>query len=164
MSMMPPGTVTPARAARTTRATPTKVAPGVVTASQSEDEHILTGMPSGSTTHSSDASGSKEVSGSEGFSGSEEASAQATTSKSSSCYEANSADCTQATLTRVPTLVSDQPNRWCVEGKFQVYSKAKLPNDKGFITRTLTLERRVLTGSLPTMPVIHTLFTRHRLD
>ena len=36
-----------------------------------------------------------------------------------------------------------------------MYSKAKLPNDKGFITRTLTLERRVLTGSLPTIPAIH---------
>ena len=32
------------------------------------------------------------------------------------------------------------------------------------MTGTLTLERRVLTGSLPTMPEIHNLFTRHRLE
>ena len=32
------------------------------------------------------------------------------------------------------------------------------------MTRTLTLERRVLTGSLPKMPEIHNLFTRHRLE
>ena len=37
-------------------------------------------------------------------------------------------------------------------------------NDKGVMTRTLTLERRVLTGSLPTTPEIHNLFTRHRLE
>ena len=59
---------------------------------------------------------------------------------------------------------SDQPNRWCVEGQFQVYSDAKFLTDKGVMTRTLTLERRVLTGSLPSMPEIHNLFTRHRLE
>ena len=32
------------------------------------------------------------------------------------------------------------------------------------MTQTLTLERWVLTGSLPTMPEIHNLFTRHRLE
>ena len=32
------------------------------------------------------------------------------------------------------------------------------------MTRTLTLERRVLTGSLPTMLEIQNLFTRHRLE
>ena len=32
------------------------------------------------------------------------------------------------------------------------------------MTRTLTLERRVLTLSLPMMPEIHNPFTRHRLE
>ena len=32
------------------------------------------------------------------------------------------------------------------------------------MTQTLTLERRFLTGSLPTMPEIHNLFTRYRLE
>ena len=32
------------------------------------------------------------------------------------------------------------------------------------MTRTFTWERRVLTKSLPTMPEIHNLFTRHRME
>ena len=52
----------------------------------------------------------------------------------------------------------------CVDRQFQVYSDAKFLNDKGVMTRTLTLERRVLTGNLPTMLEIHNLFTRHRLE
>ena len=66
---MPLGTVTLARATHTTRSTPTKVAPGVVSASQSEEERILDGTPYGSTTHSKDASDFEEVSGSEEVSG-----------------------------------------------------------------------------------------------
>ena len=45
-----------------------------------------------------------------------------------------------------------------------MYTDAKLLNVKGVMTRTLTLERQVLTGSLPTMPVIHVLFSRHWLE
>ena len=44
---VPPGTSTPSRAARADRATPKKVAYGVVTASQSDEERTLTGTPSG---------------------------------------------------------------------------------------------------------------------
>ena len=44
---VPPGTSTPSRAARAIRATPKKVASGVVTASQSDEECTLTGTPSG---------------------------------------------------------------------------------------------------------------------
>ena len=42
-----PGTSTPSRAARAARATPKKVASGVVTASHSDEERTLTGTPSG---------------------------------------------------------------------------------------------------------------------
>ena len=48
---VPPGTSTPSRAARASRATPKKVASGVVTASQSDEERTLTGIPSGSATN-----------------------------------------------------------------------------------------------------------------
>ena len=95
--------------------------------------------------------GSKEVSGFE------EASAPATASQSASSDVDDSADSTPAPLAGVPALVANQPNRWCVEGQFQVYLIAKLLNDKGVMTQTLTLERRVFTGSLPTMPNIHAL-------
>ena len=39
-----------------------------------------------------------------------------------------------------------------------------MPNDKGVMTWTLTLEQQFLMGILPTMTAIHELFTRHRLE
>ena len=62
---VPPGTSTPSRAARAPRATPKKVASGVVTASQSDEERTLTGTPSGSATNEEGVSGSLGVSWSE---------------------------------------------------------------------------------------------------
>ena len=51
LEYVPPGTTTPLRAARASRATPKKVASGVVAASQSDEERTLTSTPSGSVTH-----------------------------------------------------------------------------------------------------------------
>ena len=48
---VPPGTSAPSRAARAPRATPKKVASGIVTASQSDEERKMTGTPSGSATN-----------------------------------------------------------------------------------------------------------------
>ena len=59
---VPPGTSIPSRAARATRATPKKLAFGIVTTSQSDEERTLTGTPSGSATHEKGASGSLGVS------------------------------------------------------------------------------------------------------
>ena len=97
-------------------------------------------------------------------SGSTEVLAPATAAASASSDEADSSKTTPGSPTCDLTPVTDQPNRWCVDGQYQVYSDAKFLNDKGVMNRTLTLERRVLTGSLPTMPEIHNLFTRHRLE
>ena len=83
---------------------------------------------------------------------------------SASSDEADSSDSTSGSPAQVPTPTTDQPNRWCVDGQFKIYSDAMFLTDKGLMTRTLTLERRVLTGSLPTMPEIHNLCTRHRLE
>ena len=47
---VPLGTSTPSRAARAPRATPKKVASGVVTASQYDEQRTLTGTSSGSAT------------------------------------------------------------------------------------------------------------------
>ena len=55
---VPPGTATPSRDAHAARATPKKVASGVVPASRSDDERTLTGTPSGSATHEEGAAGS----------------------------------------------------------------------------------------------------------
>ena len=63
-----------------------------------------------------------------------------------------------------PSPVVHQPNLWCVEGKHQIYRDAKMLNDKGVMIRTLTVEQRVLTWILHTVPSIHDIFTRHQLD
>ena len=93
--------------------------------------------------------------------GCEEASAPATTSQSALSDEADSAYSTPAPKTGVSISIDDQHNRWCVEGQYEVYTDAKLPNDKGVMTWTLQLEWNVLTGSIPIMLAIHELFTRH---
>ena len=124
----------------------------------------LTGTPSGLATNEEGAFGSLGVSWSEEASGSAEVPTPATAAAVASFDEADSSDYTSSAPVQVPTPASDQPNRWCVDGQFQVYSDGMFLTDKGVMTRTLTLERRVLTGSLPTMPEIHNLFTRHRLE
>ena len=53
--------------------------------------------------------------------------------------EADSSDSIPGPPTRALTPVADQPNRWCVDGRYQAYSEAKLLNDKGVMTQTLTL-------------------------
>ena len=87
---VPPGASTPSRAARAPRATPKKVASGVVTASQSDEERTLTVTPSRSATNEEGASGSLGVSWSEEDSGSAEAPAPATAAVSASSDEADS--------------------------------------------------------------------------
>ena len=164
LEYVPPCTFTPSRAARVPRSTPKKVASGVVTASPYTEERTLIGTPSGSATNEEGASGSLGVSWSEEASGSTEVPTPATTAASASSDEADSSDSTSGSPVQVPTPATDQPNRWCVDEQFQVYSDAKFLTDKGVMTRTLTLERRVLIGSLPTMSEIHNLFTRHRLE
>ena len=136
----------------------------LVTASQSDEERTLTGTPSGSATNEEGASGSIGVSWSEEASGSAEVPAPATATASPSSDEADSSESPSGLPAQAPTPATDQPNRWCVDGQLQVYSNAKFLTDKGVMTLTLTLERRVLIGSLPTMPEIHNLFTRHRLE
>ena len=160
---VPPGTSTPSHAARAPKATPKKVASGVVTTSQSDEERTLTGTLSGSATNEEGASGSLRVSWCEEASGSAEVPSPTTAEASASSDEVESSDSTSGSPDQAPTPATDQLNRWCVDGQFQVYSDAKFLTDKGVMTRTLTLERRLLTGSLPTME-IHNLFTRHRLE
>ena len=85
--------------------------------------------------------------------------APATAAQSASSDEVDSSDSTLLSPTRFLTPVGDHPNWWCVDGQYQVYSDTKFLNDKGVMTRTLTLEQRVLNGKLPTMPQIHNIFT-----
>ena len=116
---VPPITSTPSRAARAPRVTPKKVMSGVVTASQSDEERTLTGTPSGSATNEEGVSGSLEVSWSEEASSSAEVPAPATAAASALYNEADSSEFTSGSPVPVPTPATDQPNRWCVDGKFQ---------------------------------------------
>ena len=101
---------------------------------------------------------------SEEASGSAEVPAPATAAASASSDEADSSESTSGSPAQAPTPATDQPNRWCVDGQFQVYSDAKFLTNKGVMTRTLTLERMVITGSLQMMPEIYHLFIRHHLE
>ena len=101
------------------------VASGIVTASQSDEERTLTGT----------------VSWSEEASGSAEVPPPATAAASASSDEADSSESTSGSPAQVPTPATYQPNRWCVDGQFQVYSDAKFLTDKGVM-----LERSPWSG------------------
>ena len=78
--------------------------------------------------------------------------------------EADNPDSTPGSPTGVLAPFVDYLNRWGIDKQYQVCLDAKFLNDKGVMTWTFTLERWVFTGSLPTMPNIHALITRHRLE
>ena len=115
---VPPGTFTLSCAARAPRATPKKVASGIVTASQSDEERTLTGTPSGSATNEEEVSGSLGVSWSQEASSSAEVPAPATAAASASFDEADSSESTLGSPAQALTPATDQPNRWCVDGQF----------------------------------------------
>ena len=102
---MPPGTATPSRATRATKVTPKKVASGVVTTSQSDEERTLTGTHSGLTTHKEGPSVSLGVSWSEEASQSAEVPAPTTAAQSASSNEAGSTESTPGSPTRALTSV-----------------------------------------------------------
>ena len=108
---VPPGTSTPSRAARAPRATAKKVASGVVTASQFDEERTLTGTPSGLATNEEGASGSLGVSWSEEASGSAEVPSPATAAALALSDEAKSSESTSGSQAQAPTPATDQLNR-----------------------------------------------------
>ncbi|TMW96937.1 hypothetical protein EJD97_006518 [Solanum chilense] len=107
---VPQGTTTPSRDARATRPTPTKVASGVVTASECDEEHTLINTPYGSATHEEGVSGWLGVLLPEEASKSAEVPALATSAQSPSSDEADSPDSTPGSPTGSLTEVANQPN------------------------------------------------------
>ena len=90
----------------------------------------MTGTLSGSATNEEGASGSLGISWSEEASESAEVPAPATAAQSASYDEAASSEATPGSPTHDLTPVVDQPNRWCVDGQYQVYFDAKFLNEK----------------------------------
>ncbi|KAG5581728.1 hypothetical protein H5410_052355 [Solanum commersonii] len=84
--------------------------------------------------------------------------------QAASSDEATSSESIPAPQNDDPTPVADEPNRWCVEGQWQIYQDAKMKNDKEKMTRLITEERRVLTGCLHTVLDIHRLFNLHKCN
>ena len=136
---LPPGTNISALAARAFRAMPKKLASGVVTASQSDEELTLTDTPSGSATYEEQASGSLGVSWYVKAFKSIEVPAPSTSAQFASSDEADSHDSTSGSPIGALTPVADQSNRWCVNRQYQMYSDSMFLNHKGIIPSTLTL-------------------------
>ncbi|KAG5579544.1 hypothetical protein H5410_050171 [Solanum commersonii] len=84
--------------------------------------------------------------------------------QATSSDEATSSESIPTPPNDVPTPVAGELNRWCVEGQWQIYRDAKMVNEKQKMARLITEERRVLTGSLHTVPDIHRLFNLHKCD
>ncbi|KAG5576770.1 hypothetical protein H5410_056904 [Solanum commersonii] len=84
--------------------------------------------------------------------------------QAASFNEATSSESIPAPPNDGPTPVAGEPNRWCVEGQWQIYRDAKMVNEKQKMARLITKERRVLTGSLHTVPDIHRLFNIYKCD
>ena len=83
------------------------MASDVVTASQSDEEHTLIGIPSGSATNEEGVSGSFRVLWLEEASGSTKVPAPATTAASASSDEADSSESTPFLPTRALTLIAN---------------------------------------------------------
>uniref|UniRef100_M1DR53 Uncharacterized protein n=1 Tax=Solanum tuberosum TaxID=4113 RepID=M1DR53_SOLTU len=61
-----------------------------------------------------------------------------------------------------PAPVAKEPNRWCVDGQYQIYRDACMLNENDKPTRLITEEHRDLKDSLHTTPIIEGLFHKHR--
>uniref|UniRef100_M1D9G9 Integrase core domain containing protein n=1 Tax=Solanum tuberosum TaxID=4113 RepID=M1D9G9_SOLTU len=61
-----------------------------------------------------------------------------------------------------PALVAEEPNRWYVDGQYQIYRDACMLNENDKPARLITEEYRDLKDSLHTAPIIEWLFHKHR--
>ena len=78
--------------------------------------------------------------------------------------EAQSLESAPEPQLEVPAPVPNEPNRWCIDDQYHIYRDAKMLNEKMVMTRLVTIERQVLTGSLCIVPKVQNLFTRHTLE
>ena len=118
---VPPNTRNPTHVTRPTRATPTRMAPDVVTASKSNEERILT----------EGASSSVKASGSEEAFGYVEASRSEKASASASSDEATSVDFTPAPQTGSPLQLLISPTGGVSRGSTKYMLMLRCPTTRG---------------------------------
>uniref|UniRef100_M1DUW8 Integrase core domain containing protein n=1 Tax=Solanum tuberosum TaxID=4113 RepID=M1DUW8_SOLTU len=63
-----------------------------------------------------------------------------------------------------PAPKANESNKWCIAGQFQLYQNDTMLNNHRRMTQTVTVELKVLTGSLHTAPAIQELFRRHKFE
>ncbi|KAK4724196.1 hypothetical protein R3W88_026975 [Solanum pinnatisectum] len=125
----PPATRTSLTIPRVTRNTSQQVVTDVVTISQSNEEDTLIGLQASSTFGSDSATtfGSEPAHAS-GF-GLGSATGSGSYDKAASSDEATSSGNVPIPPNTDPALVAGEPNRWCVEGQWQIYRDASILNE-----------------------------------
>uniref|UniRef100_M1DEF0 Integrase core domain containing protein n=1 Tax=Solanum tuberosum TaxID=4113 RepID=M1DEF0_SOLTU len=141
---VPPATRAYPTTRRATRNTSLQVVTDVATASQYNEKNTLIGSPTGSASSFEDGSGSHD--------------------KAASSDESTSSRNVPIPPNKDPVPIAGEPNRWCVEGQWQIYRDASMLNEKRVKARQITEERRVLTWSLHNVPDIHQLFQHHKCE
>uniref|UniRef100_M1DC75 Integrase core domain containing protein n=1 Tax=Solanum tuberosum TaxID=4113 RepID=M1DC75_SOLTU len=153
---VPPTTRTSPTVPRTTRNQSRQVVPDVVTPSQSDEEDTQISSSDGSTFGPKSASAS-------GF-GFGSASGSSSPGMTASSDEITSAEDIPVPPNTVPAPVAEEPNKWCVDGQWQIYRDSRMINEKEQMARLIIEDRRALTGNFHTMPNIQALFQRHRCE
>uniref|UniRef100_M1DJC8 Integrase core domain containing protein n=1 Tax=Solanum tuberosum TaxID=4113 RepID=M1DJC8_SOLTU len=150
LAYVPPATRTSPTEPHITRNQSRQVVPDVVTASRSDEEDTLIGSPTGSASYSESPSTS-------GF-GSGSISGLSSHGRADSSDDATSAGDIPVPPNTDPAPAAEKPNRWCVNGQWQLYKDARMITTKNMMARIVTEERMVVTGGLHTMSNIHRLF------
>ncbi|KAK4721333.1 hypothetical protein R3W88_011566 [Solanum pinnatisectum] len=112
---------------------------------QSDEGFTLIGSPTGSES----ALGSGSSSSSNG--------------STASSFEADNTSDILVPPSSKPMPVATEPNKWCVEGRYQIYKNARMLNEHDKMDRLIT-KGRVLMGSLHTTPIIEGHFCRHNYE
>ncbi|TMW91954.1 hypothetical protein EJD97_013698 [Solanum chilense] len=170
---VPSGTRTPTLVASATRGNPKKVVSTIVTGSQSDEKHRLTSTPFGSALilkehmapkwHQVQSRPTLRGRNTDSNSGSLGTTHPEVLYQQASNDEAYSLESASSHKDDVPAPFPDYPNRWCVDGQYQVYKDTKVLNEKGMVTR-LGPEPEIAPVQLAEDTVLASLFTTPLLE
>uniref|UniRef100_M1DPP0 Integrase core domain containing protein n=1 Tax=Solanum tuberosum TaxID=4113 RepID=M1DPP0_SOLTU len=126
---VPPTGRTSPIAPRTTQNQSKQLVPDVVTASQFDEEDTLIRSPAGSASGSESASASGSAIGSSSH------------GRAASSDESTSVEDIPVPPNTNPAPNVEEPNRWCVDGQWQIYKDASM-TEKNMMAQTIIEERR----------------------